>query len=114
VRTKTVEFEEYPDDSYVVRVSPVAVDDLFAVLDAFARFRTREGFIELTEMFAPFIESWTHPEPVDAAGLRRRDINLVLALIREWREGVGEVPLPLPRRSSDGEPSEAPPESPSP
>ena len=114
MRTKTIEFEEYPDDTIVVRVSPVPVDDLFTVLDAFTQFRTREGFVALVEAFAPFLESWTFPEPADAEGLRKRDINLVLAIVREWREGVGEVPLPLPRRSSDGGPSEAPQESPSP
>lgn len=113
MRTLTIEFGEYPGDEYVVRISPVPVDDLFAVNDALGTWNTRKGMTALRELFAPFVESCPGDDSPTAATLGRLDINLLLALAREWQRGVAQVPLPLPVTSSDGTASETP-EAPSP
>lgn len=107
MKLATVEFAEYPGDEYVVRISPVPIDDLFAINDALARWNTRGGLTDLKERFAPFIESWPLEAAPDAATIGQLDVNLLLALIRAWRKGVAEVPLPLPLPPSDGALSEA-------
>lgn len=106
-KTHAVEFEGYPGE-YVVRVSPVPVDDLFTVNDAMRRWNTREGMTELKASFAPFIETWPLEGEPSAETVGRLDVNLLLALVREWQAGVAEVPLPLPRTSSGGDPSDPP------
>lgn len=110
-----IEFEEYPDEWTRVRISDVSVRDFGAVIAAFneaARRFMPEPIEKLCELFAPYIDSWSYPEPVDADGLLSRDVNLLLALVREWVTGVRSVPLPLRLRSSDGEPSADPTTSP--
>ena len=110
-----IEFEEHPDEWTRVRVSGVSVRDFGAVVEAYneaARRFMPEPVDALCDKFAPFLDSWSYPEDTTADGLRERDVNLLLAIVREWVTGVRSVPLPLPRRSSDGEPSEDPTTSP--
>lgn len=104
-----LEFEEYPDEWVRVRVSGVSVRDFGKVIaaynDAAGRFMP-EPIETLCDTFAPYLDSWSFPEPADADGLRERDVNLLLAIVREWVAGVRQVPLPLRQRSSDGDTSE--------
>lgn len=113
--TARLEFGEYPDDWVVVRISGVSVREFGRVIGAFndAALRFMPEPVEaLCDTFAPYLDSWSFPEPADAEGLRDRDVNLLLAIVREWVTGVRQVPLPLPLRSSAGEQSEDPTTSP--
>lgn len=103
-----IEFEEYPDEWFRVRVNGVSVREFDAAIETYneSAVRFMPGPIEkLCDLFAPFLESWSRDGDPD---VRELDVNLLLALVREWVNGVRNVPLPLPRRSSDGEPSEDP------
>ena len=110
MKTATIVFDEYPDDEVTVILSPVPVATYFDIIEKAntLRFDPAE-FRALFEQFAPFIDSWTFPEPTDADGLLAQDYNLGLAIIREWAREVRSVPLPLRLTPSDGTPSEAPP-----
>lgn len=105
-----IEFEEYPDEWYRVRLSPVPLDDYETVVDAY-REAGEVGLLpaELRAMvglFVPFLESWSRDDKVTVKALGKLDANLLYALVGQWINGVRRVPLPLPKRSSDGEPSE--------
>jgi len=110
-----IEFEDYPDEWVRVRLTGVSVqrfgDLVNAYNDAALRFMP-EPVDRLCELFAPLVDSWSYDEDVNVDGLRARDVNMLLALVREWVTGVRSVPLPLPKRSSGGEPPEDPTTSP--
>lgn len=99
-KSKLLQFED--GDSVTVRVSPVAVDDLFTVLELLDKANTRHGYRDLADGFVPFVESWSFAEPVDATGLLKRDVNLLFAIVVGWRDGVRDAPPPLLVTSSDG------------
>jgi hypothetical protein len=103
-----IEFEEYGDDWVRVRLSGISMATYEAVVDAtsaaYRRFMPEE-LRALRDVFAPLVDSWSFPEPVGVEGLAERDPNWMLAVVREWASGVRNVPLPLPRRSSDGDTS---------
>lgn len=107
--TLTLEVEEDPGSSVVVRISPVPVAVLYDVQARARRIpQNRAQFDALADAFVPYVESWTYPEPVDRDGCAARDFNLFLAFVNGWLQGVASAPLPLLRRSSDGEPSADP------
>lgn len=109
MKTLTIEFEEFPGETVEVRISPVPVMDFFKVQNAGRALRVaEESFTDLATVFAPFVESWSFPEPVGVEGLLARDYNWFIAVVNLWIKGVRDVPLPLPLTSSDGEPSEDP------
>jgi hypothetical protein len=104
-RYAVIEFEEDPGTEHRVRLSPVPVSTFEDVTEAFvktAQSMLPENVRALREAFAPVYDG-------DASAL---DVNVFLALVREWLREVRTAPLPLRLRSSDGEPS-ADPESPS-
>lgn len=107
-----IEFDEYPDEWYRVRLSPVSLDDFEAIVDAYLA-ADKIGLMPkelraMAALFVPLLESWSHKKPVTLKALGSLDPNLLFALVGQWINGVRSVPLPLPRRSSDGEPSEGP------
>jgi hypothetical protein len=104
VKTITIEFDEYPDQEIVARLSPVPLDTFDAIVDAYleAAEIIAEKVRALAELFGPLLVSWSFPEPADAAGLGARDPNLIVAIVGQWILGVRTVPLPLPVRSSAG------------
>ena len=110
-KTATLVFDEYPADEVVVRLAPIPMEDYFDVLERFDAVKEGAGFDGIRGLFDRFADvalvSWTFPEAADAAGLRRRDLNLALAIIGQWISGVRDVPLPLPLSSSAGAPSRA-------
>jgi hypothetical protein len=113
MKTLTIEFEEFPGETVEVRISPVPVMDFFKVQNAGRGLRVaEESFTELATAFAPFVESWTFPEPLGVEGLLARDYNWFIAVVNLWIKGVRDVPLPLPLTSSSGEPLEDPTTSP--
>jgi hypothetical protein len=105
--TITLENGEDPAPEMAVRISGVPVRVFYGISGQLENVRTLDDFRALAEAFAPFIESWSYPEPVGVEGLLDRDINDLLAFVRAWQRGVASAPIPLARRSSDGEPSEA-------
>lgn len=104
MKTTVLEFEDF-EGSVTVRVQPVAVGDLFEVLELLEGARTADAYRALAEKFAPFVEAWTYPEKPNAAGVLKRDINHLWSLVTAWRDGVRDAPLPLPRRSSSSDQS---------
>jgi hypothetical protein len=104
MKTITIEFDEYPGEEIVARLSPVPLDTFDAIVDAYieAAEIIPEKVRALANLFGPLLVSWSFPEPADAAGLGARDPNLIVAIAREWIMGVRTVPLPLPVRSSAG------------
>ena len=109
MKTATLRFADYPGEEIVVRVAPIPMEDYFAILVDFTKFTRRGTAEQLMDLFGRFaelaLESWTFPEPADAKGIRRRDVNLALAMIQQWLDEVGRVPLPLPVGSSGTEQS---------
>lgn len=99
VKTVTVEYDEYPGLEVELKVSPIplaefveatkyvdelsehfdTIDDMYALADFVERYVVRATYE------APFRE-WPH--------------ELLLGLAVFWRNGVGAVMPPLPRRSS--------------
>jgi len=112
MRTARLEFDEYPDDHIVVRLSPVSLDDFDAIVDLFnvaGRQVLAKPIRALYAKWAPVaLISWSFPEPATVAGLGARDPNLGLAIVRQWIEGVRHVPLPLPVPSSGTAQSDSP------
>lgn len=101
MKTRTVVFDEYPDDEVVLRVSGIPQSAFWALLELEVTFN-RESFGALADALAPWLVSWTFPHPADAQGLREIDLNLALALRMELVKGVRDVPLPLPLTASVG------------
>lgn len=115
MKTITLELAEEPGTRAVVRISGVPVGELYGIQERTTPIPgTRAKFRALAKAFAPYLVSWTLPGDPTAEGLEAIDFNLALAIINGWLRGVASAPLPLLVTSSDGEPSEALPDSPSP
>lgn len=102
-----LELDDYPEREFVLRVSPVAGKDYWALLEMDVAW-SREGMATLASALQPFVVGW----PLDVP-LAEADPNLLVALRSLWANGVRSVPLPLPVRRSVGTPSSVVP-SPSP
>ena len=97
--TLTLEVEEQPGSSVTVRISPVPVGALYDVMARGRRVpQTRAQFDALASAFLPFVESWTYDAPIDNDGFATLDINLALAFVNGWLQGVASAPLPLTSR----------------
>lgn len=111
-----IEFEEYPDDWYRVRLSPVSLATFRDVTAAYRAAAEAEWMADelasAVELFVPLIESWSHKAKVSVEHALTLDTNVLIALLGHWINGVRVVPLPLRRGSSDGEPSGDPTTSP--
>lgn len=108
-QTALIELDEYPDEWIRVRLSGASVRQYNDVVNAYNEAVLSwmpEPVDAMCIKFAPFLVEWSYPEPCDLDGLRDRDINVTFATVKAWVKGVRDVPLPLPRKSSDGEPSE--------
>lgn len=107
-RYAVIEFEECPEQEFRVRLSPVPLSAYESITDAFVAVVSSmlpENTRALGAAFAAVYDG-------DVAAL---DVNVFLALVREWLREVRTAPLPLRLRSSDGEPSVDPEaDSPSP
>ena len=109
MKTLSVRFKEMPGEEIVVRLSPVPTVDLLNIAELIAKLRlSRQSVRAMATAFAPYVVSWSYPEPVGVDGLLARDFNVLYATVNAWIGGVRDAPRPLPLRSSDGEPSEAP------
>ena len=108
MKTLTIEFDEFPDQSVTVQIQPVPMLVFLDVIDKMANMTLDVApFEALAQQFVPFIESWTFPEPVSIQGLLSLDFGMVIAVVNAWIEGVRDVPRPLPLTSTAGTPSEA-------
>lgn len=115
MKTLSVRFEESPDDEIVLRLSPVPTGELLRIMDLMSELLlTRESLAVLCEAFAPFVESWTYPEDIDADGLLARDFNQLYVVVNHWVREVRDAPPPLLLGSSGGAPSEGQATSPTP
>lgn len=105
MKTIDVEFDEYPDDVYGLTVAPIPLSafERISILydDAARTLISGEGipaaFHALVAGFLPVARPTLNGKATKLADL---DINLTLAIVREWHGGVRNVPLPLPRASS--------------
>lgn len=102
--TATLVFDEYPEHEIVVRLAPVPMRLFF---DLMAESDTARTVGALRDLFAKFIDagllvSWTFEEPCTLDGYLERDKALGIAIVRQWIEGVRNVPLPLPLSASGG------------
>ena len=109
MKTIDLEFEEYPDDTYTVTVSPIPlsafdkVSDLYnAAAQGFIGNGTTDGIRALVPEFTKLAKPTLNGKP---AKLGDADPNLILAVVRMWHGGVRNVPFPLLRGSSSSEPS---------
>lgn len=110
MKTAIIEFDEYPDKGFIVRLSPVPMDDWLDIDARLIAFKGTEQFIEMLERFCEvaFLGWENSDDAPTVANLRRTDFNVLLALIREWSKAIAEAPVPLPVRSASGGPSKAP------
>jgi hypothetical protein len=109
-KTAILEFEEYPGLEVTVRISPVPVVAYFDICRRFDQL-PEDGFAfeDLARDFASLaLVSWTLDEPATTTGLLKQPLELAFGIVRQWIRAVAEVPIPLPKRSSDGEQSEDP------
>lgn len=106
IDTLTIEFEDRPE-KVVTRQSPVSLREFFAVREAIdaAKWDDRASVEAMFAAFAPLLISWDFPQPATAEGLADIDMHLAVTIALAWRNEVRNVPRPLARRSSDGEPS---------
>ena len=106
MKTLTIEFDEFPDEHVELIISPVAMGDLLDVIGRMSSVEmTREAVGELMALVAPYVASWTYPEPLGLEGLMARDFGWIISVVDAWVDGVRDVPRPLPRASSAGTPS---------
>lgn len=107
--TLTIEFEDRPE-TVVTRQSPVPLREYFAISDAIAsaRWGDRASIEAAYAIFEPVLVSWTFDFPATSWGMAELDIILAMTIMTTWRDEVRNVPPPLARRSSAGEPSPVP------
>lgn len=106
MKTITLTFDDFPD-VVEVRVSPVPVEDLLAILEDQDGLKfTRESFTRLADRFAPFVVTWNGKKTTPAT-LLRQDMNVLIGAVLGWAAGVRDVPIPLPVASSSTEQSAA-------
>jgi hypothetical protein len=107
-KTAIIEFDEYPDQSFTLRLAPVPLDSFMDFEQHYRAMKTNADMRDLMEEFAGLaLVAWTGVEgEPSAANLRSKvDLNVALALMGQWISAVAEAPLPLPRTSGAGEPS---------
>ena len=104
--TLTIEFED-DDSTIVTRQTPVSLNEYFAIREAIeaANWGDRASIEACYAAFAPMLVSWSYDLPVTAEGMAQLDVLLAMTIMATWRDEVRNVPRPLARRSSAGEPS---------
>lgn len=108
MRTARLEFDEYPDEHVIVRLSGIPLSEFFTVRDAFAELTwDADAMAAFAELFSPFLVSWSFDVPIEE-GVFAYHLGLGVAIVREWLKAVRDVPSPLPQRSSVGAASEDP------
>lgn len=106
MKTATLEFEEYPGEEVVVRLSGIPVREFIALNEQWLALKWDADELEaISTAFAPYLLSWTLDTPI-SEGVFGHHLGLGIGIIREWIKAVRDVPLPLSPRSSDGTPSE--------
>jgi len=108
-KTATIEFDEYPGQAFIVRLSPVSLDDYLDLGERFDSLATAADIRGAMERFAEVaLVGWEGVAgEANAENLRKQDYNLVLALFAQWSRAVARAPLPLPRTPGAGTPSKA-------
>lgn len=108
-KTATIEFEEHPGVAFIVRLSPVALDDWLDIDARLTGFVGKDELLALIDRFAEvaFLGVEGSDKEPSAATLRQYDSNVILSLIREWSKAIARAPLPLPVASGAGGPSKA-------
>ena len=98
------------EQSVVTRQRPVSLHEYFAVREAIAAasWGDRASIEAAYAAFEPVLISWTFDSPATAAGMAELDVLTAMAIMSAWRDEVRNVPPPLARRSSAGEPSPEP------
>jgi hypothetical protein len=95
----------FEDGDFTFRVSPISLDDYERVSDlleaAHRRFRGGKAVRAFVEGFVPVAAPARDDVPLTVEDVGKLDPSLILALGRQWDEGVRNVPIPLPLRSSD-------------
>lgn len=106
IDTLTIGFDDRPE-KVVTRQSPLTLREYFSVRDsiAAASWGDKSTMEAAYAAFAPFLISWDFDVPATAEGLAELDIILAMTILSTWRDEVRNVPAPLARRSSAGEPS---------
>ena len=105
--TMTVDFDDAESQTVVTRQTPVSLREYFAVREAIeaANWGDRASIEAAYAAFAPMLISWTFDPPATAEGMADLDVITAMTIMSTWRDEVREVPRPLARRSSVGEPS---------
>lgn len=100
-----------------IRVKPSSIHTMleafrYQTLRSMSPQQAIEQLPQLCDLMASRIVDWNleHPDsdevmPVSGASLMEQDLAFVRAVLDAWLETVVQVPAPLDRRSSDGEPS---------
>ena len=104
--TLVIEFDDIPE-TVVTRQTPVSLTEYFAIREAIeaANWGDRASIEAAYAAFAPVLVSWDFDVPATAEGMAQIDIILAMTIMATWRDEVRDVPRPLARRSSAGEPS---------
>ncbi len=108
IDTLTITFDDQPG-TVVTRQKPVDLDEYFSIREAFdaAVWNDRKSIEAAYAAFAPVLISWDLGPPATVEGMAKLDILLAMTIIGTWITEVRNVPRPLARRSSAGEPSPA-------
>ena len=90
-------FEDYPDQEFRCRLSPVSMGAFFDFLDAWDAVQT---ITDMRSVIGTFVElaapTWTTGE----SAFMDLDQALIKAIVAAWIRAMREVPLPLPAGSS--------------
>ncbi|MGH2386245.1 MAG: hypothetical protein ACRDGB_14515, partial [Candidatus Limnocylindria bacterium] len=78
-KTAVITFTEYPDDPFVVRLSPVALDDWLDIDRRLMSFKGASELLELIDRFSAvaFVGWEGSKKKPTAANLRRYDTNVI-------------------------------------
>jgi hypothetical protein len=113
-RTYRLEFEDPLYEGLVVDATSPTLDGYFQMSSLKEGLdENPDGLSSMVDQMAEYVASWNLETdgklvPVDAAGLRSVDVDIVLAIIEAWLQVVSGASGPLGRRSRSGETSPEP------
>jgi len=101
----TLVFEDYPEQEYSVRLSPVSMRQYLDFIERWDEPTQLDAFREQIATFeALAIPTWTSGEEA----FTDLDFSLIRTIVTEWATRVKGVPAPLLAASSATAPSQAP------
>lgn len=95
MKTAELVFEEYPDDTYTLQISPVSVRKFFDFVGEWAQDSTWEDYLAQLTRFTDLASPALNGTPLSADAFLEGDNALAKAIVNQWIVAVRDVPPPL-------------------